>query len=123
MPLGGWARLDSIHAGVWNRWFPKPVKIPVLSFMEKDHEGKSHWFDLVKGQWIQGLIAVEKQNFKLEINISGDEFPQEVYVNYNGLSKKMTQTSKTTHQTYYNLPERRLKNPCKTQISIIEIMK
>ncbi|GIT34613.1 MAG: hypothetical protein Ct9H300mP4_09320 [Gammaproteobacteria bacterium] len=28
-----------------------------LSFMEKDPEGKSHWFDLVKGQWIQGLIA------------------------------------------------------------------
>jgi hypothetical protein len=65
LPLGGWARLDSIHAGIWDRWFPKPVKIPVQSFMEKDHEGKSHWFDLVKGQWIQGLVAIEKQEQRL----------------------------------------------------------
>lgn len=67
LPLGGWARLDSIHAGIWDRWFPKPVKIPVQSFMEKDHEGKSHWFDLVKGQWVQGLVAVEKQEQRLYV--------------------------------------------------------
>jgi hypothetical protein len=57
LPLGGWARLDSIYAGRWDRWFPKPVKLPINSFMEKDIEGQSHWFDLVKGQWIQGLVA------------------------------------------------------------------
>ncbi|MDG2229162.1 MAG: hypothetical protein P8L74_03470 [Gammaproteobacteria bacterium] len=67
LPLGGWARLDSIHSGVWDRWFPKPVKIPVLSFMEKDHEGKSHWFDLIQGQWIQGLIAAENQEQRLYV--------------------------------------------------------
>ena len=57
LPLGGWARLDSIYAGRWDRWFPVPVKIQVKSFMEKDLEGHSHWFDLTKGQWIQGLVA------------------------------------------------------------------
>jgi hypothetical protein len=57
LPLGGWARLDSIYAGRWDRWFPVPVKIPVKSFMEKDLEGHSHWFDLTGGQWIQGLVA------------------------------------------------------------------
>lgn len=57
LPLGGWARLDSIYAGRWDRWFPVPVKIPVKSFMEKDLEGLSHWFDLTKGQWVQGLVA------------------------------------------------------------------
>ena len=57
LPLGGWARLDSIHSGRWDRWFPRPVKIRVLAFMEKDIEGSSHWFDLVEGQWIQGLLA------------------------------------------------------------------
>ena len=67
LPMGGWARMDSINTGRWDRWIPKPVKIPVLSFMEKDHEGKSHWFDLVKGQWIQGLIAVEKQEQRLYV--------------------------------------------------------
>ncbi len=57
LPLGGWARLDSIYAGRWDRWFPVPVKLVVKSFMEKDIEGHSHWFDLTKGQFIQGLIA------------------------------------------------------------------
>jgi hypothetical protein len=57
LPLGGWARLDSIYAGRWDRWFPVPVKLSVKSFMEKDFEGHSHWYDLTRGQWIQGLVA------------------------------------------------------------------
>lgn len=59
LPVTGWARLDSIYTGRWDKYFPKPVKIPVLSFMEKDHEGQSHWYDLQKGQYIQGLLARE----------------------------------------------------------------
>jgi hypothetical protein len=57
LPMGGWARLDSIYSGRWDKWFPKPVKLPVLQFMEKDVSGQSHWFDVMKGQFIQGLIA------------------------------------------------------------------
>ena len=57
LPLGGWARLDAIYAGRWDRWFPTPVKLPIKQFMEKDIEGNSHWFDLTSGQCIQGLIA------------------------------------------------------------------
>ena len=59
LPLGGWARLDSIYAGRWDRWFPKAVKLNIKSFMEKDIESHSHWFDLTQGQWIQGLVARE----------------------------------------------------------------
>ncbi|RMH20645.1 MAG: hypothetical protein D6698_03860 [Gammaproteobacteria bacterium] len=59
LPLGGWARLESIRAGRWERWFPVPVKLDILSFMEKDMEGRSHWYDLSQGQWIQGLVARE----------------------------------------------------------------
>ena len=51
------AKIESIYCGKWERFFPKPVKIPVLSFMEKDLEGNPHWYDLQKGQYIQGLIA------------------------------------------------------------------
>ena len=29
LPMGGWARHDSIKQGVWDKWFPKPVKIIV----------------------------------------------------------------------------------------------
>ena len=59
LPLGGWARLDSIYAGRWDRWFPKPVMLPIQSFMEQDHEGRAHWFDIVSGSYIQGLVARE----------------------------------------------------------------
>jgi hypothetical protein len=57
LPMGGWARLDSIHTGRWDKWFPVPVKLPIKSFMEKDIEGNSHWYDLTKGKFIQGLVA------------------------------------------------------------------
>ncbi len=57
LPLGGWARLDAIYAGRWDYWRPVPVKLMVKSFMEKDIENNSHWYDLVSGQWIQGLVA------------------------------------------------------------------
>ncbi len=57
LPLGGWAKLDAIYAGRWDKWFPTPVKLIVSQFMEKDIEGHSHWFDITSGKWIQGLIA------------------------------------------------------------------
>ena len=57
LPLGGWARLESIYKGQWDRWQPQPVKIPIKAFMEKSHDGANHWFDLIKGQCLQGLVA------------------------------------------------------------------
>lgn len=57
LPLGGWARLESIRSGVWDRWQPRPVRLALRGFMEKDIEGASHWFELTPGQWVQGLVA------------------------------------------------------------------
>ena len=57
LPLGGWARLDSINTGKWEYVRPTPVKIKVDAFMEKDHNKDSHWFKLEEGQFIQGLVA------------------------------------------------------------------
>ena len=57
LPQGGWARLDSIYAGRWDQWAPQPVRLPVSSFMEKDFEGVSRWFDITPGKWVQGLVA------------------------------------------------------------------
>ncbi len=57
LPLGGWARLEGIYAGHWDRWFPQPVKLPLLSFMEKDIEGQARWYDITAGKWVQGLVA------------------------------------------------------------------
>jgi len=67
LPPGGWARLDSIYAGRWDRFFPIAVKIPVARFMEKSLEGKSSWYELTGNQWIQGLIAREQQEQRVYI--------------------------------------------------------
>ena len=67
LPLGGWARLDGIYEGRWDRWFPVPVKIPVKSFMENDLEGRSRWFDLTRGQWIQGLVARDRHEQRIYV--------------------------------------------------------
>lgn len=67
LPMGGWAKIESIYAGVWDKYFAKPVKIPVLAFMEKDLAGRSHWYDLQKGQFIQGLIARDGNERRLYV--------------------------------------------------------
>lgn len=73
-PLGGWARLDSIEKGVWDRYFPKPVKIIVDRFMEKDINRKSHWFDMKASAFIQGLLVQHKQEQRVYVvTIEGDE--------------------------------------------------
>lgn len=56
LPITGWARLDSIYAGKWDKYFPKPVRIPVLRFMEKNYENVSKWYDLIPSQCLQGLF-------------------------------------------------------------------
>lgn len=57
LPPGGWARLDSIRAGRWDKYFPIPVKLPVTRFMEKDRHGRSNWYLVTGGRCIQGLVA------------------------------------------------------------------
>ena len=67
LPLGGWARLDSVYSGRWDRWFPVPVKLPVKRFMEYDLEGHSRWYDLTRGQWIQGLVARDRHEQRVYV--------------------------------------------------------
>lgn len=55
-PLGGWLDVNSLREGKWNYFFPKPIKIPALKFLESDFEGKLNWFDLTRGQCIQGAL-------------------------------------------------------------------
>ncbi len=79
LPLGGWARLDSIYAGRWDCWFPVPVKLTVKSFMEKDIGGNSHWFDITKGQWIQGLVARDKNEQRVYVVTVTPEMAEAVH--------------------------------------------
>ncbi len=58
-PQGGWARIESIKQGAWQRFQPRPVKIVIDAFMEKDDNNQSHWYMLESSQFIQGLIATD----------------------------------------------------------------
>ena len=79
LPLGGWARLDSIYAGRWDKWFPVPVKLPIKSFMEKDIEGNTHWYDITRGKYLQGLVAREKQEQRIYVVTVEPEMPDAVH--------------------------------------------
>ena len=72
---GGWARLDSIKAGKWEYCHPTPVLIPVQSFMEKDHDKKSHWFEVQANQVIQGLLA--QHNGEVRVYVVTTDTPAE----------------------------------------------
>jgi len=67
LPPGGWARHDSVLKGIWDKYFPKPVLITVDQFMEKDKAGKSHWYPVVAGSYIQGLIASDKDEQRVYV--------------------------------------------------------
>lgn len=79
LPMGGWARLDSIYSGRWDKWFPIPVKIPIKQFMEKDILGNSHWFDITKGQFVQGLIARDKYEQRVYVVTITPEFEDAIH--------------------------------------------
>ena len=67
LPLGGWARLESIDAGKWDYLRPRPVKIAVDAFMEKDHNKDSHWCDMESGTFIQGLYAFKNNEARIYV--------------------------------------------------------
>lgn len=67
MPRGGWARLQSIHDGKWSQYLPKPVCLPISKFMKMDYEGRVHWYEVSKGQYLQGLLAHEKAEYRVYI--------------------------------------------------------
>lgn len=75
LPLGGWARLTAIHHGQWDFYLPKPVKLPIVKFMEKDFEGHAHWYEVTQGCYIQGLLVREQNEVRLYIVTITPELP------------------------------------------------
>ena len=59
LPLGACAYLDAIHAGNWDRYSPKAVRLRIKSFAERAVEGRTHWHEITAGKWIKGLVAHE----------------------------------------------------------------
>lgn len=54
---GPCARLESVREGRWNRYAPRPVKIPLTRFMERDQRNRPCWVAVAPDQCLQGLIA------------------------------------------------------------------
>ena len=67
MPLGGWALHNAIHEGRWTYFKPKPVKLAIEKFMQIDYENHIQWYEIIKGQWIQGVLLQEERECRVYI--------------------------------------------------------
>ncbi len=61
LPFGGWASLESIYAGRWEAFQPRPVQIAASGHVQQDKEGENHYFELQETQMLQGLMAQDKE--------------------------------------------------------------
>lgn len=72
---GPCARLESIHAGRWDRHAPQPVQIPAERYMERDARGRPVWVRTAPGQCLQGLVA--NQGDEQRVYVVTVEAPEE----------------------------------------------
>jgi hypothetical protein len=56
-PETGWAPLEEIKAGKWDRFEPRSVRILAARFLQVDSWTVPRYFTLKAGQFIQGLLA------------------------------------------------------------------
>jgi len=56
LPEGAGLFLEDIHRGVWNEFFPKPVKLPLVRFAMRNKANKLLWFELLKEHLVQGVV-------------------------------------------------------------------
>ena len=73
VPKIGWAKIESLAKGFWDKYNYKNVFIPAYKYMEKDKNGHSHWFDLKKEEFIQGILIVkENLNFIYVVTVPSE---------------------------------------------------
>jgi hypothetical protein len=56
LPLGGWLQYETLNNGIYDEYFPKLVRLPLLKFMQSDIEDMKQWFDVTAGQYVQGVV-------------------------------------------------------------------
>jgi len=76
-PVNGWVRYESYlnPQSSWRNFRHKEVKIAVPHFMEKDQNGKSHWFSLQSNEYIRGLLLIIENRWRVYVMTS--EPPEE----------------------------------------------
>jgi hypothetical protein len=71
-PRGGWAKLESIHTGVWKKHHPQRALAMVQRLMEKEgHVGDkhrpSHWFNVPEGYALECLVIGEEDQRRVYV--------------------------------------------------------
>jgi len=77
--LGSYIHLNTIYSGNLNKFQPKSVKLPISSFMVLDYENKPHWYEVIKGQYLQGLVAVKGNEQRVYIVVIDPDNELEYY--------------------------------------------
>jgi len=79
LPLGGSVRVETLHAGRWDRYDPKSVLLPLKAFALRDIEGQLRWHEVTAGQWLQGaLVKVDSEQWVYIVTID-PEMPDTPY--------------------------------------------
>lgn len=75
-PQGGWARLETVERGGWNKYRPQRAFGLIDRYMEKDAERKSHWFDMPPGYALDCLVIGDGEDRRVYVVTSSppDEF-------------------------------------------------
>ncbi len=66
-PQGGWAKLETIVRGGWEKYHPQRGVGLVTRYMEKDAERVSHWFDMNEGHGLDCLVIGEPDNRRVYV--------------------------------------------------------
>jgi hypothetical protein len=67
LPYGSTVYLDDILSGTWDKYFPKPVRLPISSFCVRDIEDKATWFHLPSDKWVQGMLINDDEKLMVYI--------------------------------------------------------
>jgi hypothetical protein len=60
-PQGGWAKLETVERGGWEKYHPQGALGLISRYMEKDAERDSHWFDMAEGYALECLVIGESE--------------------------------------------------------------
>lgn len=66
-PLGSCAPLTQIKRGRYDQFLPRPVRLPLRKFYEKNFDGGYKWYELVPSYWVQGLLARDGNEHRVYI--------------------------------------------------------
>ncbi|WP_421684487.1 hypothetical protein HKW98_09070 [Stutzerimonas urumqiensis] len=66
-PQGGWARLETVERGGWDKYQPLRAYGLVQAYMEKDADRKSHWFQMDAGFALDCLVLGEGEERRVYV--------------------------------------------------------